>query len=216
MKEKIIKLEDVCFFYGAKQIVDRVSFTVCKGEKIGILGESGCGKSTLLSLLAGLYSPSGGSLKVAGESEPDRICEKVSIVMQSPMLLPMTIYENITLGHEYSKDWIDHVLKLSCLDGWIDSLKDGVYTYLGDRANELSGGQAQRIAIARAMCKDSEVILLDEPTSALDPETGLSVMEALKNATKEKTVIHVTHRQEHLESYTRVYRMQDGKLVQHG
>ena len=108
---------------------------------------------------------------MAGETESARISKAVSIVMQTPQLLPMTILENISLGRTYSKEWIDHVVSLSCLDQWVASLRDGLDTYLGDRANELSGGQAQRIAIARAVCKNWEVFLLDEPTSALDLET---------------------------------------------
>ena len=212
MSEMIAELKNVYFSYGEKSILEDVSLTVCRGEKIGIVGESGCGKSTLLCLLAGLYEPSSGSVRIAGETEADKISAAVSIVMQTPMLLPMTIYENITLGHEYSDEWIRHILELSSLDKWIDSLEDGIHTYLGDRANELSGGQAQRIAIARAMCKDSDLILLDEPTSALDSETRSSVLEALKNATAGKTVIHVTHDDSQLKDYDSVYRLQEAKL----
>ncbi len=214
MSERIVELEKIGFSYGEKRILEQISLTVYKGEKIGIVGESGCGKSTLLNILAGLYAPDSGSICIAGASEPDAISKAVSIVMQSPMLLPMTIRENITLGHEYSAEQIRKVLELASLDQWIKTLPDGADTYLGDRANELSGGQAQRIAIARAMCKDSEVILLDEPTSALDKETSVSVLEALKNATAGKTVIHVTHAREQLVDYDAVYRLQNGNLTE--
>jgi ABC-type multidrug transport system fused ATPase/permease subunit len=214
MSERIVELNHVIFSYAEHRILDDISLTVCKGEKIGIVGESGCGKSTLLHLLAGLYPPEAGSVCVAGATEPDAVSKAVSIVMQSPMLLPMTIRENITLGHECAEEKLRKVLELASLDKWIDALPDGADTYLGDRANELSGGQAQRIAIARAMCKDAEVLLLDEPTSALDKETSLSVLKALKNATAGKTVLHVTHAQEQLENYDRVYRLQNGKLTE--
>lgn len=209
---RVIELEQVSFSYGGRRIVDGVNLTVSKGEHVGIVGESGCGKSTLLKLLAGLYAPMEGTLKVAGEAEGAKISKAVSIVMQTPQLLPMTIRENITLGREYSGEWIDQVIRLACLEQWIASLEHGLDTYLGDRANELSGGQAQRIAIARAVCKNSEIILLDEPTSALDHETSQSVLEALKRSTEGKTVIHVTHQQSHLEKYDSIYRMREGKL----
>ena len=212
MSEIIAELKNVYFSYGEKVILEDVSLTVCRGEKIGIVGESGCGKSTLLCLLAGLYEPSSGIVRIEGETEAEKISAAVSVVMQTPMLLPMTIYENITLGNEYSDKWIRHILELSSLDKWIDSLENGVHTYLGDRANELSGGQAQRIAIARAMCKDADLILLDEPTSALDSETRESVLEALKNATEGKTVIHVTHDNSQLKDYDCIYRLQGAKL----
>lgn len=212
MEEKMICLENVSFDYGDRKILDQVSLEVSKGEKIGILGESGCGKSTLLSLLAGLYRPMGGTVTIAGATEPDEIVKKVSIVMQSPMLLPMTIYENITLGHTYPSERINHALKVANLEKWIATLEQGIHTYLGDRANELSGGQAQRIAIARAVCKDCEVMLLDEPTSALDKETARSVLEALSNATAGKTLIHVTHHESQLRGYDRIYRLRDHKL----
>ena len=212
MSEIIVELKNVYFSYGDKSILEDVSLSVCKGEKIGIVGESGCGKSTLLCLLAGLYEPSSGAVRIAGETEADKISSAVSVVMQTPMLLPMTIHENITLGYEYSDEWIRHILELASLDKWVDSLENGIHTYLGDSADELSGGQAQRIAIARAMCKDSDLILLDEPTSALDSETGISVLEALKNATAGKTVIHVTHDRSQLKDYDYVYRLQEAKL----
>ena len=209
----ILELEEVSFSYGDRLIADRISLTVHPGEHIGIVGESGCGKSTLLKLLAGLYRPTAGTIKVMGCSQPSEISKMVSIVMQTPMLLPMTINENITLGHSYSSEWIAHILRVASLDQWIATLEHGIDTYLGDGADELSGGQAQRIAIARAMCKNAGLFLLDEPTSALDGETARSVLAALREFTAGKTLIHVTHQPKQLEHYDRIFRMQNGKLM---
>lgn len=205
----MISLQDVSFKYENITVFEDISLNVEKGEKIGIVGESGCGKSTLLKIMAGLYKPTSGKVFVDGEAEPAGIIKKVSIVMQSPMLLPMTILENITMGHEYSKQWIDHVCEAANLSKWIESLPEGINTYLGDRSDELSGGQAQRVAIARAMCKDSSVLLLDEPTSALDEDNTASVLEALKLNFADKTVVHVTHRPEHLTGYDRIFNMKE-------
>lgn len=205
----MISLQDVSFKYENITVFEDISLNVEKGEKIGIVGESGCGKSTLLKIMAGLYKPTSGKVFVDGEVEPAGIIKKVSIVMQSPMLLPMTILENITMGHEYSKQWINHVCEAANLSKWIESLPEGINTYLGDRSDELSGGQAQRVAIARAMCKDSSVLLLDEPTSALDEDNTASVLEALKLNFADKTVVHVTHRPEHLTGYDRIINMKE-------
>ena len=190
-------------------VFENLSLRVEKGQKVGIVGESGSGKSTLLKIIAGLYQPSSGTVKVDGETLPAKITQKVSIVMQSPMLLPLTILENITMGHDYPKNWVDSAVDAANLRGWIDTLPDGLNTYLGDRADELSGGQAQRVAIARAICKDAEILLLDEPTSALDTENTSAVLDALDGYSKDKTVVHVTHRPEHLKGYDRVIALDD-------
>lgn len=208
----MIELKNVTYTYENHPVFEHISLKVEKGQKVGIVGESGCGKSTLLKLIAGLYAPTEGSVIVAGESVPANITKKVSVVMQSPMLLPLTIRENITMGHEYSSEWIDRVVDAANIRSWIDTLDKGLDTYLGDRADELSGGQAQRIAIARAICKDADILLLDEPTSALDGENAASVLEALNRYAAGKTVIHVTHRPEHLSGYDRIFSMKAGEL----
>ena len=210
----MIELKKVAFTYQEKIVFQELSLKVEKGQKVGIVGESGCGKSTLLRLIAGLYRPAAGSVTVDGENDPEKISQKVSIVLQTPMLLPLTIRENITMGHAFSEKWIRQVCAASNLTKWIETLPNGIDTYLGDRADELSGGQAQRIAIARAMCKNAQVLLLDEPTSALDGENAAAVLEALDHFGEDKTVLHVTHRPEHLVGYDCILRMEGGKLLE--
>lgn len=209
----MIELKDVSFSYDNKLIINNLSLNIKKGDKIGIMGESGCGKSTLLRLTAGLYRTDKGTVTVDGESDPQDISRKVSVVMQSPMLLPLSIYDNITMGHKYPDSHVEKVVKMARLSSWIETLPEGIHTYLGDRADELSGGQAQRIAIARAMCKNSEVLLLDEPASALDSENSASVLEAIMEYATDKTVVHVTHQAKHLEGYTKIYVLRNGELA---
>ncbi len=209
----MIELKDVSFSYDSKLIINNLSLNIKKGDKIGIMGESGCGKSTLLRLMAGLYRTDKGTVTVDGESDPQDISRKVSVVMQSPMLLPLSIYDNITMGHKYPDSHVEKVVKMARLSSWIETLPEGIHTYLGDRADELSGGQAQRIAIARAMCKNSEVLLLDEPASALDSENSASVLEAIMEYATDKTVVHVTHQAKHLEGYTKIYVLRNGELA---
>ena len=169
-------------------------------------------KHILLKILAGLYVPTSGIIEVCGKTDPKEISKCVSVVMQTPMLLPLSIYENITLGHDYPVDSIDQVCKMANIKNWIDSLPEGINTYLGNSADELSGGQAQRIAIARAMCKNADILLLDEPTSALDKDTTASVLESIKEFSKDKTVIHVTHQAAHLDGYDHIYKIESGFL----
>ncbi|MBP5417385.1 MAG: ATP-binding cassette domain-containing protein [Clostridiales bacterium] len=215
-KQILADISHISFSYDTKPILQDISLTIQSGERIGIVGESGCGKSTLLKILAGLLPPSSGSVNILGKSVPSDIRKNVSVVMQSAMLLPMTICENITLGHDYSEDSVRKVLGQVSLLEWVDSLPDGIHTYLGDRADELSGGQAQRLAIARAMCKEAPLLLLDEPTASLDASTAASVMASLDACTtgssRNLTIVHVTHQVEYLKGYDRILRMEGGKL----
>lgn len=206
----MISLSNVAYTYENKEVFRNFSLTVKEEEKVGILGESGCGKSTLLKIIAGLITPYEGTVIVDGERTASGISRKVSVVMQSPMLLPLTIRENITMGHDYPEEKIERAIDAANLRTWVDTLPKGLDTYLGDRADELSGGQAQRVAIARAVCKDARILLLDEPTSALDGENAASILEALSLYAVRKTVIHVTHRPEHLTGYDRIINFSAG------
>jgi ABC-type multidrug transport system fused ATPase/permease subunit len=212
--ETVIFGENLSFSYKEKEILKDLNFAIKKGERVGIVGESGSGKSTFLRLLAGLLSPTDGTVSVAGETKTDCIIKKISMVMQEAMLMPLTIKENITLGKDVPEERIKEVIKAAKLDGWIDSLEEGIDTYLGDRANEISGGQAQRIAIARAMLKDADIILLDEPTSSLDKETTTEVLEALDRLMEGKTVVHVTHHPDLLKGYDRIITVKEGRFYE--
>lgn len=212
--KEIIIGKNITFSYNNKIILDNQSFTFHKGEHIGIIGESGSGKSTFLKLISGLLNPESGELVVDGENEPVNITKKISMVMQDACIMPLTIRENILLGKTVDEEKFDQIIRASKLSDWISTLENGIDTYLGDRANELSGGQAQRIAIARAMVKDSNIILLDEPTSSLDKETSEEVLESLDNLTKDKTVIHVTHQPNLLKGYNRIIQIKEGNLYE--
>lgn len=208
-----VYLEDISFSYEDKSVIKHLSLRVKPGEHIGIVGDSGCGKSTLLKVLAGLYEPDCGKIVIAGESLPERIREQVALVMQHNSLFPLSIRDNVTCGHDISEETVWTACQNASLTEWIESLPYGLDTNVGERGNQVSGGQAQRIQIARALCKNAPVILLDEPVSALDKDTGHSVLSALKKLTDGRTVIHVTHHQETLDKSDTLYHMQGGKLV---
>lgn len=208
-----ITLFDLCFAYEGHAVLRDINLTVKPGGHIGIMGVSGCGKSTLLKLLSGLYAPQSGTVTIGGAQTPAAIRRKVSMVMQHALLLPASIRDNITCGHPMSPDALWHACKAAQLTEWIHSLPDGLDTDVGERGGKVSGGQAQRIAIARAIAKDAPVILLDEATSALDGETGSAVLTALQHLTKSRTVVSVSHKPEALSGMDRIYRLEDGRLV---
>ncbi len=206
-------LEDISFAYKNHAVLENLCLVAKPGEHIGIIGDSGCGKSTLLKILAGLYEPDAGKRMIVGETLAEGIRQKVSLVMQSHSLFPLTIRENITCGHAVSEEVLLRACRNASLMSWIEMLPQGIETNVGERGAFVSGGQAQRIQIARALCKDAPVILLDEPTSALDHETESAVLATLHSQMKDKTIIHITHHPEALDGNYRIYRMEGGRLI---
>lgn len=208
-----VYLNDISFAFEETVVIKNLSLKVRHGEHIGIVGDSGCGKSTVLKILAGLYETDRGEVVIAGERDPEKIRGHIALVMQHNSLFPLSIRDNITCGHDIPEEVVWTACRNAGLAKWIGSLPDGLDTNVGERGSQVSGGQAQRIQIARALCKDASILLLDEPVSALDPDTGCSVLRALKDLTDGRTVIHVTHHRETLDDSYTIYRMEGGKLV---
>jgi len=208
-----IHIENLSYAFGDRQIIRDISLHIEAGERIGIIGASGSGKSTLMKLMAGLYSPQSGFIEVCGAKRPEEIRKNVAMVMQNPMLFPASIKENITCGHPVSDELIWQACEAARLTEWIASLPQKLDSFVGERGSKVSGGQAQRIAIARAIAKAAPVILLDEATSALDADTAGAVLAALESLTKGKTVISISHRLETLTGCNRIYQLEGGKLV---
>lgn len=179
--EAAIRLENVSFGYHGVQVLRQIDFSVKKGEHVGIVGRSGCGKSTLLKLISGLYLVWQGKIMVDGKTEPKEIRNRVSVVMQNPGLFPATIRENISCGHEMSEDRIRAACEAARLTEWLKAVPAGLDTFVGERGLGVSGGQAQRIAIARAIARDAPIFLLDEATSALDGDTSGDLISNLED-----------------------------------
>ena len=138
--------------------------------------------------------------------------KSVAMVMQNAMLFPASIRDNITCGHDIDEAIINHACDTAQLIEWISTLPDGLDSFVGERGAKVSGGQAQRIAIARAIAKNAPVVLLDEPTSALDNDTGSAVMTALASLIKDRTVLHVSHQADMLLNCDRILRLERGQL----
>ncbi len=208
----IIHAENICYSYGENAVLNNLTLSVGKGEHIGIIGKSGEGKSTLLKLLSGLYEMQKGILSIDGEGSPTEIRKKVSVVLQGVMLLPGTIRENITCGHIVSESNLNKAIKAARLTEWIDSLPSGIDTEVGESGSKISGGQAQRIAIARAFLKNAPLLLLDEAVSALDEINSNAIIDKLFGD-KTRTIISISHHPEGLRHSDRIYRLKEGKLT---
>ena len=199
----MIKIENLTYSYDQKVVLKNLNLTIPDGKKIGIIGESGSGKTTLIKLISGLYEVQQGNIFTEG---------KMSVVMQGNKLFPFTIRENITCGHEISDEQIWEAVRIAQLEEWIKSLSEGLDTFTGVRGDNVSGGQAQRICIARAIAQNPRILILDEATSALDMETSAHLIQALQNWWKDRTVISIAHRKEALEFCDKIYRLEDGVL----
>jgi ATP-binding cassette subfamily C protein len=219
---KSICFEDVKFSYdGKRNILDGINTCFEKGKKYAIVGESGSGKSTILKLILGYYSCNEGKLTVDGtdinDLDEDSLSKFISVIQQDVFLFDTTIRNNITLFKDYPEEEIEAVIEKTQLKNFIESLEDGLDTYIGEAGDKLSGGERQRISIARAMLKNTPILLLDEATSALDNITANEIEEMVLNM-KGTTVISVTHRlnEERLKGYDKIFVIRDGKVMEEG
>lgn len=216
-----ITFDKVSFGYSDSKVIDNVSFTAKEGEKTALVGTSGSGKSTLLKLAARFYDVSSGNIYLGNQKIADIDAEVLlkyySVVFQDVLLFDNTIMENIRLGNKNStdKEVIDAAKLANCHD-FIMELPNGYDTYIGENGKLLSGGEKQRISIARAIIKDAPIVLLDEVTSALDIENENLVQEALSYVTKNKTVLVIAHKLDTIKHCDKIVVLQDGKLVDEG
>lgn len=207
---KSIEAKNLCFGYGAKNILENCSFTAEKGDIIAITGESGSGKSTLFKLILGLYSPASGSLTVNGEIPTDASVRPLfAYVPQGNMVLSGSIRDNISLCNpDVDEESIINAAKAAEIYDYIAALPDGLDTMLSERGAGLSEGQIQRISIARALITEAPVLLLDEATSALDETTETKVLENIRRMTG-KTVLFITHRNTSLKACDKIMHIEN-------
>jgi ABC-type multidrug transport system fused ATPase/permease subunit len=206
---RTIAFDDVSFAYeGGVPALKGVSFDIRAGEAIGVVGPSGAGKSTLAQLLLQLRVPTHGRYLVNGEPSalfaPEDWQRQVAYVPQAPHLIHATVADNIAYYRDLPQEEIELAARLARIEGDILSWREGYATRVGPRADAVSGGQAQRLCLARALAGRPEVLLLDEPTSALDPASERLIQESLVGLKGSTTLIIIAHRISTLDLCDRV------------
>lgn len=217
-----IVFEHVCFSYKPGiNILKDINLHIQAGERIGICGPTGGGKSTVASLIPRLYLPTSGRVLLDGRDVADYIIsglrDQIGFVLQDTMLFYGTIRENIAYGRPGASDLeILQAARLANIEDFVQKLPEGLDTPVGERGITLSGGEKQRIGIARAILKNAPILILDEPTTSLDAESEKKVVKALENLMKGKTVITISHKLNTIVSADRIYVIKDGMIVEHG
>lgn len=217
-----IRFENVSFFYEEnKYIVNDASLEIEEGETVALIGPSGKGKTTFIRLIMGLLKPNRGTIYVGDKEREFKICAStrklISYVPQGNTLFSGTIIDNIRMGcEEASEEEVIEALRSACAWDFIKSLKNEIYTIIGERGIGLSEGQAQRIAIARAIIHKTPILLLDEATSALDAQTEIQVLNNIQNLDYKPTCIIITHRNTALKICDRVITLETEGIVEIG
>jgi ABC-type multidrug transport system fused ATPase/permease subunit len=220
-----LELDSIDFGHAADQplTLRGISLRIPKGSRVGFIGKTGSGKTTLLNLVMGLLEPASGEIRVDGRlltpTNKQSWQRQVAHVPQSIFLIDGSIAENIAFG--MSRDHVDldklrHVARLADIADFIEGLPQGYSTFVGERGVRLSGGQIQRIGLARALYKDATVLVLDEATSALDDVTEANIIEAVQRLGREYTVLMIAHRTTTLRECDVIFRLDSGVLVESG
>ena len=194
----LISLKDVSYFYGKKEVLNYISLNISKNSFLGITGPSGCGKSTLVDLISGLTKPSKGVIQIDDiniNNLGKNWSNQVAYVQQSTFIFDTTFIRNITLNDNdnYDKELLKLSLEVSNLESFVNHLDDGLMSKLGEFGSKISGGQQQRIGLARAIYKNSQLIILDEGLSNVDFDTKEKILSRLIDLKNNKTIIYVSH-----------------------
>ena len=198
-EDRGIELDHVTFSYDGKTDVLRdCSLSVKQGEKVALVGVSGAGKSTIIQLISRFYDTTKGEVRIGGRNVRDiryeDLLAHISIVFQKTFLTRDSVLENIRMGTQATLEQVREAARLAQIDDFILSLPQGYDTKVGAMGSRFSGGERQRIAIARAILKDAPILILDEATSAADPENQVEIDRAIENLCRGKTVLIVAHR----------------------
>ncbi|MDP3882274.1 MAG: ABC transporter ATP-binding protein [Nanoarchaeota archaeon] len=216
-----IEFRNVDFSYKRKLVLRNFNLAIQRGEKIGLVGRSGCGKSTLTKILLGLYEVQSGGVYIDGidirKFKHSSITNTITAVLQDSEMFDMTLAENIAISSlKKSQGLLVKSIKVSSLEEVIKRMPRGLHTLLGEKGYRVSGGERQRIGIARAFYKNSPIIILDEATSHLDSKTEHVIQEQLEKELEDKTLIVIAHRLSTLKNVDRIIVMENGKIIEQG
>lgn len=220
-KNKDIELKNVEFSYDKRKIIDNVSLRIPEKSTLAIVGGSGCGKTTLCNLITRFWDVDKGCIKLGEEDirkyNLDSLLSNFSMVFQNVYLFNDTIANNIKFGKpNATMKEVKKAAKKACCDEFISALPNGYDTIIGEGGASISGGEKQRISIARAIIKDSPIIILDEATANVDPENESQLQKAIEALTKEKTVIMIAHRLKTVKNADKIIVLDNGKIIENG
>jgi ATP-binding cassette, subfamily B, bacterial len=216
-----VVFEDVCFGYGAQDVLDAVAFRIAPGERVALVGPSGAGKSTIAALLLRFYDPAAGCVRIDGVDvrryELESLRRQIAIVPQDSVLFGASIYENIAYGSpNATPEQVFAAARAANAHDFITALEDGYETVVGERGGTLSGGQRRRIAIARALVRDAPILILDEPMTGLDVDSEASVREALDRLMAGRTSVTITHDLQSVTDADQVLLLDGGRVLEAG
>ena len=217
-----VRFEHVDFGYSAaRQILHEVSFTIAPGKKLAVVGASGAGKSTVARLLFRFYDPDHGAVRINGQDlrkvSQESLRRLIGVVPQDTVLFNDTIEYNIAYGRPgATRAEVERAARLAHLDGFVARLPDGYETMVGERGLKVSGGEKQRIAIARALLKDPPILILDEATSSLDSAAEQAILDALRSATERRTTLVIAHRLSTVTDADTILVLEQGRVVEQG
>jgi len=219
--DSVVEYSDVSFGYTGKNVLNHISFSMKKGEMTALVGPSGSGKSTIASLLARFWDIREGTIKLNGKDIKNislgRLMDQISMVFQRVYLFKDTIYNNIAMGRPDAtrEEVIEAAKKARCYD-LIRSLPEGFDTVIGEGGASLSGGEKQRISIARCILKDSPIVILDEATASVDADNERAIQEAISELCKNKTLLVIAHRLKTIKDADQILVVSDGRIIERG
>ena len=216
-----IEFKNVSFSYGEENVLDNISFKVKRGEQVALVGMSGSGKTTIARLAARFYDIKSGEILIGGinikDFEKEALMKKIAFVFQNSKLFKMSLRDNLLIAKPDATDEeIDNALINSGCKEIIKGLKNGLDTVYGTRGTYFSGGEAQRLSIARAFLKDADIIILDEATAFADPENEHLIQESFKKLSKNKTTLMIAHRLSTVVDVDKILVIEKGRIVEEG
>ena len=216
-----IEFKNVSFSYGGENVLDSISFKVNKGERVALVGSSGSGKTTVARLIARFYDTKSGEIFIGGinikDFEKESLMKKIAFVFQNSKLFKMSLRENLLIGKPDATDEeIESALINSGSKEIIERLENGLDAVYGTKGTYFSGGEAQRLSIARAFLKDADIIILDEATAFADPENEHLIQESFKKLSKNKTTLMIAHRLSTVIDADKILVIDKGKIIEEG
>ena len=216
-----ITFENVSFGYTDKKIINDLSFSLEENKSYALVGSSGSGKSTIAKLISGFYKVDSGVIKIGNRSissySEEALINNIAFVFQNVKLFKTSIYDNVKIGKaDASYEEVMTAMNLAGCNSILDKFSEREQTQIGTKGVYLSGGEKQRIAIARAILKDAKIIIMDEASAAVDPENEYELQRAFSNLIKDKTVIMIAHRLPSIRNVDEILVMDNGKIIERG